>query len=431
MTETSAHSRVDDATRVRLASLSLVTRLRSTNTIAVRIRSQWLGLAPAYRAPEADLLLHRMDRPATRAVELVDAANLAHDALQAYADRLGELAGWQATTTTEAARLDEARSAAELVCAAALQAIPRPAQGMAGPTDHHLTTGMVAAPGHTSAHPLGQPWSPAIPMQCVPPPTGWSHPERATTGLLPRLIDLWGAVAPPDTDDPMSHALYTFGMLGFAGEARASWMVTVEHGSFRPRGALGRYLPVSSLSTVQRFAAGAGSVSTKKGLSNAQRLATFTPGGTFEAKGHRGAVRTHWTATASRWGRANAAVTVASSGLAAWQDNSGYATNQRIGRTATQGAAVAGGAVAGGQAGALVGSAIGTAIMPGAGTVVGATVGGLVGGFAGSELGGWVGDQLVAVGGEAGDLIGDSLLWAGDQTQDIGGDLLDMATFWD
>ncbi len=424
MTASAAQGVLDDAHRVRLASLSLPTPLSAVNTTAVNVRSQWLGLAQAYFAPEADEVLRGMDRPAHRAAAVLDAATAAQSALLDYADRLAELAGWPAITTAEMARLEAARAAAEWVCAAALQAIPRPEPTADTFADH---------PGPTPIYRLAT--TPAGPSRVMPQHGSlrqrWIHPQQARPGSLRYLIDEWAGLAPPKAEDPGGQVLYTLSMLGFAAETRAAWMVTVEHGSFKPRDAHGRYVPVSSLSTAQRLSAGAGSVPTKKGLTYAQRLRSFTPGGTFEAKGHRGAARTQWMATANKWGRANAAVTVASSGLTAWQDNAGFAPDERIGRTATQGAAAAGGAVAGGQAGALVGSAIGTAIMPGAGTVVGATVGGLVGGFAGSEVGGWVGDQLVDIGGEAGDLIGDALTWSGEHTQDLGGDLLDVATFWD
>ncbi|MGB5952987.1 MAG: hypothetical protein WBG57_10825 [Ornithinimicrobium sp.] len=413
---------IDEATKLRLAALNLTATLRPVQANAVGIRSQWLRLGAAYETPETDVLIRKMDGPAREAGLLSDAAFTAQAALLEYADRLVELARWPVTTAWEVTALQQACAAAEGACGAALQAIPRP--------PHRSAT----TPGGC----LPSPAASTVIQQHVPPVQPGplrESPDKsrpaASPWSLPGLVDHWAGLAPPETNDPAAHALYSFSVVGLAAETQAGWMITVKHGAFRPRGHGGRYVSVSSLSRTERFVAGAGSLSTTRGLTRAQRLATFTPGGTFEAKSHRGAVRAQWSSQATQWGRANAAVTVASSGVDAWQENAGYATAQRIGRTVTQGTAVAGGALAGGQAGALVGSAVGTAILPGAGTVVGATVGGLIGGFAGSEVGARVGDQMVDVGGEAGDLIGDSLGWVGDQAQDVGGSLLDVATFWD
>lgn len=392
---------LDGAADVQHAALNVIGALRPVQVTAVGVRSRWLALAAAYRAPETEVLLGAMNGPADRAGLLTDVALAAQSALLSYAGRLGDLARWPSTTAAERAALKQAHMAAQWDCAEALRAIPRPPHA-----DHRSSP----------AHPVCRAWTP---------------PATNGSGPLGRLFEQWAGLAPPEADDLTSRSLYAFSILGLAGETRASWMITAEHAAFRPRGAHGRYVPVSSLSAAQRLRAGAGSVSTREGLTRAQQLGTFTPGGTFEAKGHRKAVRAQWTASASRWGRANTAVTVASSGWTAWQSNAGHTTERRIGRTATQAAAVTGGTIAGGQAGALVGSAVGTAILPGGGTVVGATLGALVGGFAGSELGGWVGDQMVDVGGATGELIGDSLGRAGGHGRDVGGDVLEAATWWD
>ncbi|CAN5610011.1 hypothetical protein BH23ACT6_BH23ACT6_11110 [soil metagenome] len=433
MTVIASSALLDEASRVRLAAATLASAIWAVNSTAVQVHSQWLSLHAAYRAPEADIVLRAMDPPRASAAHLLESGGLAQGALLQYADRLGDLARWPRATAAERSAIHQARQAAEWACAAALESIRRPAGRMAG------TRRAVLGPlwNYTRADSWVPPYAPqSHAPRCEPAGDPWRHPDESADGGLSRFVEQWAGLAPPDADDPTSHALYAFSMLGFVGATRADWMITIEYGTFRPRGANGRPVPVSSLGTAQRFAAGAGSVSTKEGLTTTQRLKTFTPGGTFEAKGHKGAQHKHWAKSATRWGRANTAVTVASTGWATWQDNSGHPTDRRIGRTVTQTAAVAGGAVAGGQAGALVGSAIGTAIVPGAGTLVGATVGGLVGGFAGSELGGWVGDQVADVGEEAGDLIGDSLDWVGNHSlaagADLAGtDLFDTVTFWD
>lgn len=206
----------------------------------------------------------------------------------------------------------------------------------------------------------------------------------------------------PGAHDPASLGFYLTGLLGTAGGQLASWMTLVKNGRFLPRGADGRFLSPRSLSFLDRLRAGSGRFPTSSGLSAWERLRGFDKGGSWGAKGWRGAQYGKWSTTGKWVGRAGTVFAGASSAWSEWHADSNLPTDQRIGVSAVKGASTAAGTWAGGEAGAWAGGAIGTAICPGIGTVIGAGLGGLIGGFAGSQLGSWVGDKIKGIGGSIG-----------------------------
>jgi len=401
-------SPADDPEAVRAAAAGVLAEMVGVQSTTMALRSRWLALGSAYHAPEAGAVVSAMDQPRDEVSKALDSVRGLTVALTAYADRLQEIHVWSQAPGTDPAAVSGARQQAEQACAAAIAALIG---------SHHRTCEALAgvAPSASASFDASAAWAPR------------TDPDRIARGGSTASF----GVAPPTDGDAIEHGFSAAEMLGLAASTHASWMVSVEHGVFRPRASSGRFVAAATLTPAQRLRAGAGRVSTAEGLSRYDRLRTFEPSGNIVAKGHRRAAHARWSRTSTVLGRANTGLSLASTGWSTWQGSAGEATDGRIGRTATRTATSAGGAWAGGQAGAWVGAAVGTAVLPGAGTVLGATVGGLLGGAAGSQAGSWVGGQLEDVGAEAGVAVGEGLGWAGEHAGDLGDDVLDTLGFWE
>ena len=399
----------DDPESIRAAAARWVTEALAVHDTASVVQARWQPLGGAYRAAEAEDVLHAMDRPRTDALLVLETIRAVQTALRRYADRLQEIDVWSLSEGVGSAEVHGAREDAERICAATIAALTRPPR----PLPSHGAMSATAGAASTSM------WSAA----------SAEAPERG--GLRAGIEEQWLGFRPPTHGDAVEHGVYGLEMLGFASSTYASWMVTVEHGIFRPRDGGGRLVSPGSLTAVQRLRAGTGRFSTASGLSGFDRLRSFEPGGNVVAKGHRGAAHAWWSRTGTLLGRGSTGVTVVGTGWSRWRSSAGQATDIRVGRTATTTAATAGGAWAGGQAGAWVGGALGTAVLPGAGTVIGATVGALLGSVAGSEAGSWVGDRVEHQGAAVGDAVGDGLGWLGHHGGELGSDVLDTVSFWE
>ncbi|MGB7450070.1 MAG: hypothetical protein WA892_13215, partial [Ornithinimicrobium sp.] len=373
----------DDPADIRAAAARLVAESSAVRDTATTLRAQWLGMAAAYQAPEADAVVSAMDRPDDNARLALETSRAVEHALCRYADRLQEIRCWSLGDVPEDEVVQLARRQAEQTCAAAIAALASEYPGTAvRRADLRVASRVVDR----------VPTAPATGIR-----------DRSRGGSQ------WLGFRPPTDGDVVQRSVYGLEMVGFTSSAYASWMVTVEHGVFRPRDSFGRIVSAGSLTPAQRMWAGAGRFSTARGLSRVERLRSFDPEGSVVAKGHRGAAHARWSRTATALGRGSTAVGVVGTGWNQWRSTAGQATDVRIGRTATTTAATGSGAWAGGQAGAWLGGAVGTAVLPGAGTVIGAAVGGVLGGVAGSEAGSWVGARLEGHGAAAGDSVGDGM----------------------
>jgi len=408
-------SRGDDPDAIRDAASGALLHLVALAGTAASVRAQWLDLAEGYRAAEAGHLLRAMDRPAEVAGDLLRTGWALHRALTDYADRLAWIDTWDHGPGQDPRAAPLARLRAEQECAAAIAAL------VCGDPRFGILVTPAATTSQADRSAAGQPTEPRA---SVGRPGG-AHRDRPTGEARHR----WPG-HPGSGEDLVHRGLSSLEATGVGAAAYASWMVSVEHGTFRPRAASGRFVAPGSLTPAQRLRAGTGRFSTAAGLGPMARLRSFEPGGNVVAKAHRRAAHARWSRTAAVLGRANTGVTVAGVAWSQWQRDAGEATDRRIGRTATRTATTAGGAWAGGQAGAWAGGAVGTAVLPGAGTVIGATVGAALGGMAGSEAGSWVGGHLQDAGADAGEAMGDGAGWVVEHASELGDDVVETLAFW-
>lgn len=224
--------------------------------------------------------------------------------------------------------------------------------------------------------------------------------------VLETFMDKWGGFKPP-VDDPVAQVVFALGRGAWGYGVFDKYMSRVRLGTFRIRGANGRYVSMQNTTYWQRFKAGLGRFPGGKGLTWWQRARGFDTGGNWQAKPNMSQARGRWS-TAGKWvGRTGNVLAFGAAAYDEWNNSAGLPTDERIGGSVTKGATTAAGGFLGAKAGGTLGAAIGTAIFPGAGTVVGAVIGGLVGGFIGSQAGAWVGDKLKDAGRAIGDKVGD------------------------
>lgn len=382
---------VDDGSRVRLAVSELVSAALGVQATATMVRSAWLPLHTAYRAPEAEILTRAMDDPRHRAATHMGRVRALRDVLWAYAERLDVLAArW--VDDADLQLFVAERDAAELTCTDAIAALIG-AVFRSSPGSGRSAASVSGVNGLDSGAPNRESGSDPNSQRGVERdrPTQWRLDPLGT------ILDDWFGFRPPEDDDAFNRALYGYDLLTFAGSTTTSWVLGVDYST-----------------TVQPL-----------------------PRDLKTSKAVQG-----WSTTGKVLDRVGLGLTFASATRSEWQRSESYESDQRVGRSLTVGATTTAGTWAGAQAGAWAGGAVGTALFPGAGTAVGAALGGVVGGVAGSEIGGWVGDQVVDLGGQAGDLVGDGLDWAGeaagdaadegfDWANDTIGDTLDTTTFWD
>ncbi len=342
---------VDDGAAIQRGASAMVSAALSAQVTATQVRSQWLALRTAYRAPEAEAVLSAMDAPRLSAVSTLSRVRQLRDTLWAYADRLDALA----STWVEAEDLAEfidTRDAADAECARAIAALTGPVARSFGSTPRRLGAA-----------------SPA------PRADDWSRPVEPQYDPLDSFIHQWGGFRPPERDDAIARGLYSMGLITFAGSTRASWVAEVDFSSVahpHPRD-----LKVSK--------AAAGWAGTAKVLDGAGLGLTFA------------------TASWSQWRDADS-----------YETDERLGRSLTVGATTTAGAWAGGqaGAWAGGAIGTAICPGVGTAVGAAAGGVIGGFAGSEVGGWVGDQvvdIGGHAGD-LVGDGVDwAGDMTGDTL----------------------
>ncbi|MGB3829017.1 MAG: hypothetical protein WA962_09595 [Ornithinimicrobium sp.] len=351
---------VDDAARVRLTASAIVSAALGVQATATQVRSSWLGLRTAYRAPEAGMVLGVMDVPLDRSVTQLSRVRALRDLLWAYADRLDHLGARWVETSETAAFLAEC-AAAEAECADAIAALIGPvASSPAAPPSMATTSGGGANPDG------GVEWN---------RPDAW---QRDPVGSMRRD---WLGFRPPDEDDAIARALYGYGLLTFAGSTQTTWVMEVDYNSRaapHPR-------DLKTTKAVQRWSTVGAAV---------DRAAL---GLTFVT-----AARSEWRAsdshrTGERLGRSLTMGTATTAG--AWAG--GHA-----------------GVWAGGAVGTAVFPGVGTAIGAVMGGVVGGFAGSEVGSWAGEQVvdiggqvGDFVGDRLAWAGDVSGDTLDTMAFW--------------------
>lgn len=244
----------------------------------------------------------------------------------------------------------------------------------------------------------------------------FDEPQVQSSGDL--LDSMWSSlrdeVMPPSQTGDLGLGMWTAGRGMVAAGATAEWMTDVQHGTFAPRDAAGRYISTQA-----------------PWHQNAMRAMQSR---NWQALPYQSATRARWATVGTVTGRAGGALSIGTSALDQWTRDSGrtdLSDAERVGRTAYR-AGVAGGlgGIGGGWAGAQVGAGIGFAVGGPVGAAVGGVVGGIAGGVAGTGVGNWVADRTVDLAGDATqwtvDAVGDAADAVGEAFEDATGAVTDF-----